>query len=124
MGFKESVKNLIPKKLFKATVPELKQFIGKTVIINGEKIKIKSICGNIGMMLGQKPEDAKPTFYEINGEHLMNMLRFHAQMCGDTSITEEQFEAFENIVFEAEKIIPKEKTLKDKLDEHTAKSSN
>lgn len=40
---------------------------------------------------------------------MMNILRFHAQILGDTSITEEQFLAFENIEMEVEQI-PEKKT--------------
>lgn len=90
-----------PKKLFKAVVPDLQKFVGRTVVINDKPIVIETLRGNLGMSLGT--EKAKPQFYEINGEHLMGMLRFHAQMENDKSITEQQFKDFENIEFEAEK---------------------
>ena len=88
------VDKLKPRLLFKAKAPTLKEYIGESVIIDGQKIKIKTIVGN----------RFKPTFYEINGEHLIGMLRFHAQMLGDTSITEQQFLDFENIILEAERL--------------------
>lgn len=82
------------KKLFKASVPNIQKYVGKTIKIDGQKVKIKTICGN----------RFKQNFYEINGEHLMSMLRFHAQMEGDNSITEDQFLAFEAMEMSAEKI--------------------
>jgi hypothetical protein len=93
-----------PKPLFKAVIPDLALYIGRNVTINGLKVKIKKIVGNLGMTLGRAPEEMKPCFYEINDEYLIGMLRFHAQMNGDRSITEEQFQEFENMVLEAEKI--------------------
>lgn len=85
---------MTPKKLFKAKVPTLENFIGRTVMIEGKPIVIQSIVGN----------RFKQTFYEINGEHLIGMLRFHAQMTGAKDITEEQFKAFEEMDIEAEKL--------------------
>lgn len=84
-----------PQKLFKATVPNLQKYIGRKVKMpSGQSIVIQTIVGNRW----------KPQFYEINGEHLLGMLRFHAQMEKDTSITEEQFKQFEEMVIEAEKL--------------------
>lgn len=83
-----------PRKLFKAKAPDLTQYVGKTVRIDGKKVRIKSIVGNL----------TYKTFYEINGEHLIGMLRFHAQMLGDKSITEDQFLAFEQMDLESEKL--------------------
>lgn len=85
-----------PRRLFKAKVPELEQYIGKTVRVPGEPypIEIENICGN----------RFKQAFYEINGKYLIGMLRFHAQMTGDTSITEQQFIDFENMDLYAEKL--------------------
>lgn len=59
-----------------------------------KRVKIDHICGNL----------TKPHFYEINGKYLVNMLRFHAEMLGDKSITEDQFLAFEEMELEAEPI--------------------
>lgn len=93
------------KPLFKAVVPELKEYIGKYVRVKDDegkphKVKIRTIVGNMGLTLGtDKP---RPHFYEINGTYLINMLRFHAQMNGDKSITEEEFIAFENTEFYVE----------------------
>jgi hypothetical protein len=87
----EKIKNA--KLLFKAKEPELAKYIGKKVSIDGKKIEIKKIVGN----------RFNHTFYEINDEHLIGMLRFHAQMLGDKSITEEQFRAFEQMDIRAEK---------------------
>lgn len=84
--------------LFAAEVPDLEDYIGRTVVIDGKKIKIKTIVGNKGI---SNPKLIY--FYEINGEHLINALRFHAQMLGDKSITEEEFLAFENIEYEVKK---------------------
>ncbi len=89
-----------PKKLFKARTPDLSQYKGRTVFIEGKPVVIDTIVGN----------RFKPTFYEINGTHLLGMLRLHAQMCGDKSITEEQFKAFEQMEVEAEKL-PEKGTL-------------
>jgi hypothetical protein len=79
-----------PKFLFTAKEPNLSAYIGQSVIIDGKKVKIQKICGN----------KHKPQFYEVNGNKLIGMLRFHAQMLKDDSITEEQFKAFEEIEFE------------------------
>lgn len=95
------IEKLRPKKLFKASVPELKKYVGKTVNIDNKPILIESIVGNV----------FKKTFYEINGQHLIGMLRFHAQMEGDKSITEEQFQAFENMELESEKLPEKRSIL-------------
>lgn len=82
------------KKLFKtAKPPNLEAYIGKTIVIEGKPVTIKSIVGN----------KFKHTFYEINGQHLIGMLRFHAQILGDKSITEEQFKAFEDMEITAHK---------------------
>jgi hypothetical protein len=89
------------KKLFKAKIPDLKEYVGKQVWIDGKLVTIEKIVGNLTHV----------AFYEINGEHLMNMLRFHAQMCGDTSITEEQFKEFEKIEMEAVKMPAKKSVL-------------
>lgn len=88
------------KKLFKARVPKIEGYVGRTVVIDGKPVKIKRICGN----------KFKPQFYEINGEHLIGMLRFHAQIEGAKDITEEQFKAFEEMDLSAEKI-PEKKTI-------------
>lgn len=95
-----------PQLLFKATPPDLKKYIGKKVKIpeRGEVV-IETICGNIGMTLGS--DRPQPHYYEINGEHLLSMLRFHAQMTGASDITEDQFQAFEEMEFHAEKMDPK-----------------
>lgn len=88
-----------PKLLFKAKVPDIEKYLGRTVKIGDEKIVIDHICGN----------RFKPQFYEINGKHLIGMLRFHAQMLNDKSITEEQFIAFETMELHAEKMHEKPK---------------
>lgn len=96
-----------PQKLFKAVQPNLKEFIGKSVVIQDvamlegkrtvlseKRVWITHICGN----------RFKQNFYEINGQHLISMLRFHAQMEGDRSITEDQFIQFEEMEITAEKL--------------------
>jgi hypothetical protein len=80
--------------LFKAEVPDLKKYYGRTILIDGKKVRIESIVGN----------HFKRQFYEINGEHLISMLRFHAQVMGDKSITEQQFLDFENMEMDSEKL--------------------
>jgi|SRR6478672_11661113 len=99
---------MLKKFKTKALVPDLKLYIGRAVNIPGEPnpIIIETIQGNLGLSLGHG-ERAKPTFYEINGKYLIGMLRFHAQMLGDHSITEEQFRDFENMDVEAHKNDPK-----------------
>ncbi len=88
------------QKLFKATVPDLLKYLGKSVIIpDVGKVKIDHICGN----------KFKPNYYEINGEHLISMLRFHAQMMKAKDITEEQFLQFEAMEVVAEKMPDKDK---------------
>lgn len=100
-----------PQKLFRARVPELEQFIGRKVNVKNKdgkqvRIRIKTIVGNIGMTLGREVKDRKPQYYEINGEYLLSMLRFHAQMEGATDITEEQFKEFEEMEVWAEASTP------------------
>lgn len=87
-----------PKFLFStAPPPALDKYVGKYVRLpTGEKIEIKSIVGN----------RFKPQFYEINGQHLMGMLRFHAQMLGVKDIPEDQFKAFEEMDIDAKKRSP------------------
>ena len=92
MSFLDRMK---PKLLFKTDkAPELERYIGKTIAIGGKPVKIETIVGN----------RFRPQFYEINGEHLIGMLRFHAKMEGAKDITEEQFRAFEEMDIEAEKL--------------------
>ena len=97
------IDRLKPQFLFKTDkAPDLRQYIGRKVHIPGveEPVTIKTIVGNI----------ITPTYYEINGEHLIGMLRFHAQMLGDKSITEEEFKQFEEMVLEAERM-PEKKSI-------------
>jgi hypothetical protein len=85
-----------PELLFSATTPKKKwekEFIGKTVVIDGKKHEIRTIVGNRW----------KPQFYEINGKHCIGMLRFHAQMMGVKDISEEQFKQFEEMDMEADR---------------------
>jgi hypothetical protein len=86
-----------------ATPPNLKEYVGRKVEIDGKTVVIESIVGNVW----------KPAFYEINGEHMIGMLRFHAQILGDKSITEEQFKAFEEIDYHVEKLDRSKTNLKD-----------
>lgn len=90
------LEKLNPKKLFKATVPELQEYLGRKVLIpaESEPVVIKSIVGNY----------TNRTFLEINGEHLIGALRFFAQMNGVKDITEQQFRDFENMEMEVEKL--------------------
>ncbi len=84
---------------FKTKVPKLHQYIGRRIEIDDKPVVIQTLVGN----------RFKPTFYEINGEHLIGMLRFHARMEGDHSITEQQFKDFEEMDLHAERMDPKEK---------------
>jgi hypothetical protein len=86
-----------------ATPPNLKQYIGRNVVIDGKTIVIETIVGNVW----------KPAFYEINSDHLIGMLRFHAQMLNDKSITEQEFKDFEDIDYHIEKINKLEKPKKE-----------
>ncbi len=87
------LKKYIPTTFkFKAQVPNLQNFIGRTVKIGDQIVKIETIVGS----------RVKPAFYEINGTHWIGMLRFHAQMEGDTSISEVTFKQFEEMEMEAE----------------------
>jgi hypothetical protein len=104
------------KLLFKADKPgDLKQYFGEMVDIPGVgQVRIKSVVPNIGMTLGHsKP---KPHYYEVNGKHLISMLRFHAQMEGDESITEDDFKAFEEMEFHAEKLPDTQTTAEEIVD--------
>jgi hypothetical protein len=91
-----------PRLLFKTSAPpELHTYVGRMVLIDGKPVKIESIVGN----------RITPTFYEINGEHLIGMLRFHAQMMGVNDITEDEFKAFEEMELRADRRVkPKPKT--------------
>lgn len=97
-----------PKKLFGFEKPderEYKKYIGKQVLIpraGDEPLRV-----TIETIVGHR---FKPAFYEINGQHLIGMLRFHAQMNKDNSITEEEFKQFEEIQFEVE-MMPKKTAL-------------
>lgn len=114
-----------PKKLFKAKVPDLKAYIGRVVripefaLLDGNKeciyehwVKIKTIVGN----------RFKPNFYEINGEYLVGMLRFHAQMEGARDITEQQFQEFEEMEVAAERLSDKPDPSKLKVDQAALKN--
>lgn len=94
---------LLKRFKMKTTPPDLHTFIGRYVLIPGQDkpIMIAKLVGNVGKTLGT--DNPKPQYYEINDEYLISMLRFHAQMNGDKSITEDQFKAFEEMEFSAEK---------------------
>lgn len=97
-----------PKKLFTAQVPkDLEKYIGSTILIpefatvdgkrlkiSEERVRIQTICGN----------KFKQQFYEINGTHLIGMLRFHAQMEKAKDITEDEMCAFEEMELSAKKL--------------------
>lgn len=108
MAFWDKTKSLArwtQRPLFKAEVPKLDNYIGRRVTISatinhkGEFILKKPERVTIETIVGNKWH---PTYYEINGKHLISMLRFHAQMEGDTSITEEQFRQFEAMEVKSE----------------------
>lgn len=87
-------------------MPDLEDYIGRTVWIPGhdQPVVIGKIVGNIGMTIGRtRAADIRPQFYEINDKYLISMLRFHAQMTGANDITEDEFRAFEEMEFYAEK---------------------
>ena len=81
-------------KLKTAAAPDLKKYIGRTLVVEGKKVIIETVVGNF----------TTPTFLEINGTYLIGMLRFFAQMNHDHSITEEQFKAFEEMEFHGERM--------------------
>ncbi len=110
------------KKLFKYKVPELEKFIGRTVDVKGEKVKIKTVVGNVGMTLGRAAKDVRPQYLEINGKYLISMLRFFAQMEGATDITEEQFKQFEETEFWSEKMGDEDEEVKNIVDGVMAKA--
>lgn len=77
-------------KVVEMEVPDendIRQFIGRKVNIDGKTVKIETICGN----------KITPQFFEINGQYLIGMLRFFAQMNGDKSISEKEFQEFESM---------------------------
>lgn len=82
-------------------IPDLLEYVGRTVVINRKKVKIKTIVGNLGLTLGRRPEDRRPQFAEINGEHRISFLRFFAQMNGE-HYTEEEYKAFDDMQVWAE----------------------
>lgn len=67
---------------------------GIPTVVATNKVKIETIVGN----------KFKPAYFEINGTHLIGMLRFFAQMTGAKDITEDQFQKFENMEISAEKL--------------------
>lgn len=102
-----------PKLLFKADKPDNPQkYVGKNIVIpeflelpgegrvkiSEKKVVIQSICGN----------KFKPNYFEINGQYLISMLRFYAQINNAKDITEDDFRAFEEMELTAEKL-PNEK---------------
>lgn len=84
------------------SIPEFMEIDGKKVKVGETPVRIATICGNIGMTLGHA--EARPTYYEINGQYLIGMLRFHAQMNRSNDFTEEDFQNFENMQFDAKKL--------------------
>lgn len=102
MGILDKLKDT-PKLLFKAKKHDPSKYVGRTVVIEGKKVVIKKIVGNI----------TKPQFYEINGEHLIGMLRLEAQMTAAKDITEDDFLAFEQMDLKAERIMDEQKTIKE-----------
>jgi len=99
---KQARKTKRAKKLFKYEIPELQEYVGRDVIIDGKTIRIEQIVGNVGLTLGRAPKDQRPQYLEINGKYNISMLRFFAQMEGATDITEDQFKQFEETEFWAE----------------------
>lgn len=92
---------MISRLLFKAKVPnDLLKYIGRDIIIpefmniDGKKTKVSEQKVRIETIVGNR---FQPQFYEINGMHLIGMLRFHAQMEKAKDITEDQIEAFEQM---------------------------
>lgn len=83
----------LPKAFkLKTTAPQsLEKYYGKTVkVMSGEMVTIEKIL----------PSFAKPTRYEINGEHHVVMLDFYKQMNNDKSITQADIDAFDKIEYE------------------------
>lgn len=94
-GLRRARAYVTKKPFMEAELPDLKSYIGRTVVIKGRRVEIVSIKGNMGLSMGR--EMMRPQYLEINGQHLISMLRFFAQMNGATDITEEQFRAFEEM---------------------------
>lgn len=97
------------KKLFKYEIPDLKDYVGKTVQIpmpggSVHTVKIKTVMGNVGLTLGRAPKDQRPQYAEINGRYRISFLRFFAQMNGAKDISEEDFKAYEDTEFWSEKM--------------------
>lgn len=82
-----------PKNLFTYEIPNTEEFIGLTVTIGNERVKIKKIEGM----------KFQPKFYLINNKYEMNILRFFAQMNHCKDITEQQFRDFEEMDVSADK---------------------
>lgn len=103
------------KKLFKYQVPKLEDYIGRYITIEGEKIQIKHLVGNIGMVLGRSPKDQRPQYLEINGNCRISALRFFNEMNGGskvTGITEQEMVLFEEMEFWSEKMGEEERVKK------------
>lgn len=89
------------RSVLKLKVPDLEKYIGCTVEIDGKKIKIETVVGNVGMTLGRRPEDQRPQYAEINGKYRLSFLRLFAQMNNET-YTDEEYETFEQMQVWAE----------------------
>lgn len=87
----------------KFDIPEtLDTFIGKTLILkDGTEVKVETIVGNRWT----------PNFFEVNGKHLIGMLRAYKQLYKDSSITEDQLTEFEKIEHYVEKVPEKRSAL-------------
>lgn len=89
----------------KVTAPNLKKYKGESVLIDGERVFIKSIVGN----------KTKPGFYEINGKYLINMLRLHAQLENE-EYDDEDYEFFETLECEIEQVKKQDQSVNAKVD--------
>lgn len=84
----------------------LDKYIGRTIkTMDGLLVKIERIV----------PSFAKPTRYEINGNHHVVMLDFYKQVNNDKSITQEQIDAFDAIEFEVKRKDNKPHSLIDRV---------
>lgn len=98
---KETIKKIFKIKTGKSKDQKaLEKYIGrKLTTMEGNKVTITSIL----------PSFVRPTRYEINGKFHVVMLDFYKQMEGDTSITQEQIDAFDAIEFEVKQTTPEPK---------------
>ena len=85
-------------KRIKAKKPkDLSEFIGKTMrMMDGQMVKIDHIQGSM----------VKPTRYEVNYAHHIVILDAYKQLNNDKSITQDQIDAFDQMIAENIERVP------------------